>query len=131
MDLDVSAERFVEFGKERLFDIADESTAKDIATEIVTKRRSLRSSFEKSALANALLPSFRSLSSEIDLRVRFDDRGDLANSASVAIVSISTDTDDEIWFQGDKNDITRLIDALQKAVANLDLADRLKVKRGS
>jgi hypothetical protein len=84
---------------------------------------------DASSLANAVLPSFRGLWVEVDLRLKFSDDGALKDSVPIAVLYVDTDTQDPLSFQASRYDLGLMIEKLQKAAANMDRAATLALDR--
>jgi hypothetical protein len=118
-DLTASSADFVEAGKNKIFDPNDEAIVLALGNEIVRRRTSLKGAFERSQISSSILPAFAGIFIEIDLRIRFSDKEDLIGGAPVAIVGLKTDTDDDLIFQMDADDLRRTIKRLEEAERRL------------
>jgi hypothetical protein len=123
--LSVSVDEFLETGRGKVFDVADEAIVSKLANAVVDKRTSLREAIERSSLANAILPTYQSSALEIDLRLRFDDQEKVVGGAPVAILGLRTDIEDDFYCQMSLADVRRLLKRLEEAEARLRAGARM------
>lgn len=126
MDLSVKEDEFIEVARGKLFDEAHVDVAREVAQTVIRQKEEIRGALDESALANAVLPSFRHLAVEVDLRLKFDDNGKLAATVPIAVLYLDTDTEDPLSFQASRSDVQRMIDRLQKLADNMDKASQLE-----
>lgn len=131
LDLDVDSESYIDSGKGKLFDAEYSSTATDLITRILNRKPKLKDAADRGSLANAVLPSFGSLSYQIDVRLRFDDNNLIIKSVPVAVLSIGTDCDETLYFQATVDDVTKMIDRLTTALSRLTAANGITLERQS
>ena len=120
LDLDVSQQDFVEFAPNDVLSREDTESAKDILAGLADRRDEVKQALETASLARTVLPSFRQLSIQIDLRLKFSDDGTIEKSVPVSICSLDTDVQgDDVFFQAELDDIERMIEKLEKARDNM------------
>lgn len=129
VDLDVSTDDFLRSLPNEILSQEDAAVAQFILSGLDTKKNELKSAFDKSAIANAILPSFKNISFESELRVRFDRENNLSHVVPIGIFYLSTDCDDDIYFQADIDDVERLLKKLQDIKVKLEILSSVKVER--
>lgn len=93
---------------------------------LAAQRETLRHEFERSRLANRVLPSMMAF--EVAVDVRLHPKQDLA--VPVAVAHIDTDVaHTELWFQMQKADVEQLIDTLQKTSRQMSEAEKLIIRK--
>jgi hypothetical protein len=128
MDISVKEDEFLEFARGKLFDDSDAEVAREVTETVMRQKEQIRGALDESALANAVLPSFRSIAAEVDLRLKFDDDGGVAANVPIAVLVLDTDTQDPLSFQATRNDVARMIDKLEKIATNMDRAATLSIR---
>jgi hypothetical protein len=74
-------------------------------------------------VTNAVLPSFKSISTTVDVRLHFED-DKIVDTAPVAVAFLATDaTHERLWFQLSKAQLETLITDLQGALKQLSAAE--------
>lgn len=114
-DIDVSKEDFFSFAPEGLIDAHVRPYVEQVLSHTIAQRDEIKSDIERSKLANAILPSFRFIDSNIDIRIKFDDEGNICDKVPLAIFHIATDIDEDIIFQASPSDIDELIMKFERA----------------
>jgi len=91
---------------------------------LASDRESLKQSMKIDSLAAETIPSFNSLSTSTDLRLRFKD-GEIELVVPAVIAHLTTDhSETNCFFQLKKSDIVQLIDQLQKILEQIEKAER-------
>lgn len=121
-DLDVSADFFMEASADKFFEDADRPFAKQMIDEIFSAKQELDEAIKRSSLANAVLPSLRSMTYKIDIRAKFDDSDKIELLVPVAVFSLSTDSGDDVWFQAPIEKVEWLIEKLERAVKEIKIS---------
>lgn len=124
VDLSVDKNDFFTLGGEKLFADDHKPVAEQLLDQILLSKDSIKDGMKEGALANAVLPSFRALSLEIDLRVGFSEDGELEGQAPLAVALLSLDCGDDTWFQLTHDEIDRIIEKLQRVSSNLKQLSR-------
>jgi hypothetical protein len=114
-DIEVSKEDFFRLAPAGLIDDQSVPFVELILGEAIDQRDQIKADFERSKVANAILPSFRSIELSVDIRLKFDDDDNIIDKVPLALFYIATDLDDEIVFQASSADIEDLIKKLESA----------------
>jgi hypothetical protein len=120
-----SLEEFAQAARDTIFEAASEPAVRAIADIIIRERPTLAKAMARHQLAAEVLPSLVEFDVTVDLRIRFnDDKAD--EFVSVAVVHIDTDgNNQELWLQLSKSDINTMLETLNKAAREMDLAENL------
>ena len=124
-DLSVSPDDFLDVGRDKVFDSADQKIVKRLLIELIERRAALRETLERSSIAEAILPSYQTSTVEIDLRLRFDDEENVTGGAAVAIIGIKTDIEDSFYFQLGPDELRRFIKRLEEGEGKLRASGKL------
>ena len=131
IDLDVSKDDFLSFVPDEILDPVDRPAAEQVLASVPSRREELKSAMDTSSLARTVLPSYRRISIQTDMRVKFADDGSIAGTAPVAICFLTTDIEaEELFFQAELDDIERLIKSLGVVKENLRRLKGLKLTDG-
>jgi hypothetical protein len=120
-----TADDFVEAARGKLFDPEDEGSARAIAGAICDLRGDIKVVLASAELAGSVLPSFMSLDTSLDVRMKFAD-GKLLTAAPVVVAYLDTDANgEEIWFQMTKGDIEGLVKQFNVILSDIKAAEAL------
>ena len=124
----VSAGEFVQAARGSIFEPASEAAAHAIAELVISQRERLAKAMARNRLANVVLPSLSDFSVTVDLRLQFtNDKVD--TFVPVAIVNMDTDGENNrLWCQLSRADIDMILETLQNAANQMDLAEKMMAK---
>jgi hypothetical protein len=102
--------------------VPDQSVAivRIILDRAIAQRLQIKADIETSRLANAILPSFRSIDYNVDVRLDFDEDDNIKNRVPLVIFYIGTDLEEEITFQASASDIDELMRAIEAAKRRME-----------
>jgi len=125
-DIQVSKEDFFRFASQDLLPDEYRDSVGTLIDHTVACRDTLKLSVDKSRIASAVIPAFRHIDCEVDLRFKFDDSRNISDSAAVTLCYIKTDHDKDIFFQLEQRDLEKLISDLQSSLENLKIINSKK-----
>jgi hypothetical protein len=110
---------------EKLVELTESHASQKLIELIRSTSHEVEQLFQQESLANSILPSFRSFGSRIDVRLEFDEKHQLRRSAAVAVAYLFTDASSQrVWFQMSKRQLKSLLKSVQRAVANMEEAEK-------
>lgn len=131
VDLEVTADDLVNCAPADLIDSENKALAAQVANVFIADRSAVRAGQEASALARAVLPIFRGIDIEVDLRFAFDDDGQIKSHVPVAVAHIDTDNSKDAFFmQLGSGEIRNLIEKLEKAESRMKSLLSVSVSHG-
>lgn len=117
-----TADDFVDAAKDILFEPVNEPVVRSIALAICNRRAEIDLTVSVAQLAGVVLPSLRSISVAVDVRVKVDD-GAVTLAVPVVVMQISTDVDErDLFLQLSKGDVEQVILKLQGILKDIEIA---------
>ncbi len=113
----------VELIKAGLLRDADRSAVAELLSHLSNDKENIKKSFDISELASSTLPSFRHLSTSLDLRFRFEQN---TIDLTVPVIVASLQTDDGLsntFFQMKPSDVVRLADQFTKLKVQIEAVE--------
>lgn len=122
---EASAAEFVDsLVKHGLIDASLRELAAEVADLVVRERTEIAAEFEKSALRNSILPSFRAVETSVDVRLSVAENAPLT-AVAVVLMALETDADCErMWFQLSKQQLAGLVARLTQTLERVDVAEQ-------
>lgn len=112
--------------QEQFVDPSTQPAAVRFVERLEARRREIVAESERQSTASETLPSFRRLTTSVDLRFSFADSEQIKFAVPVAVAHLTTDaTHESVWFQMSLDDVKNLIRQLEGLLERLQSVDKL------
>jgi hypothetical protein len=123
-----SVDEFIDEGRDIIFDEESESVVREIVDVVASRRDSLNKSFERTAVARAVLPSLEVFEIVVDARLVLKDE-EIQDIIAVAVARIDTDYENsQIVVQLTRSDIEDIMKKLNNALVEINIAENLNAR---
>ncbi len=125
-DLDVTTDDFFRFVSDEIVPGNCSAAVREALEIIQDKKAELSKEVESLRLGNTVLPSFRTIEGEVDVRYDFDDLNEISGQAITAVVYINTDYKKDLFFQVDKKNLKDIIEKLKSLMVRIEVLENKK-----